>query len=114
MEDLIGWEEEMVKRMVEKGLSEDEAWSRVEKIHIELIKEESNVPWIVREIKENAKAILKGKGWDVRYVGWHGNPDEWFYVKFEVLKEGEPLDWDYDWSLEERNGKKFVRYYWWY
>ncbi len=113
-EDIVSWEEEMVKRMMEKGLSEEEAWARVEKIHMELSMEESQEHWRVKEIRDVAEEILRDSGWKVKYVGWKGDPDDHFYVEFEVIEEGEPLDWDYDWSLEERDGKKYVRHWWWY
>jgi len=54
-EDLVDWEEKMVKRMMEEGLSEEEAWRRVERIHMELTKEDTKSEAFVKELVELAE-----------------------------------------------------------
>ena len=65
MNELVDWEEEMVRLMMKKGLSEEEAWRRMEKIHMDLIREESepsyshHVSYALELIKEAGFKVEK-------------------------------------------------------
>lgn len=113
-ENLVDWEESMAKELMRKGLSEEEAWWRIEKVHMELTKEESQEHWRIKESRMVAEAILRDRGWKVRYVGWSGDPETAFELRFEVIEEGDPLDDIYYMSVENYEGKKVVTYCWWY
>ena len=85
-EGLVDWEEEMVRQMMKRGLSEEEAWQRMEKIHLKIIAEES------KRVKSKADRLIdiaEGHGFELGKILHY--KDEYYHGKLivELIKEGD-------------------------
>lgn len=84
--DLVDWEEEMVRQMMKYGLSEEEAWRRMEKIHLEIIAEESKR---VKSKVGRLMDIAEKHGFELGEILHY--EDEYCHGKLivEIIKEGD-------------------------